>query len=104
MKLYLVGRRDLGKPGLLAAQLCHAMRQFSEEHPDVDKTWFECSNTLVLLEVSGERELVDLADSARAHGAPVSVFYEPDLDNAPTALAIGPEGRTLVRHLPLALG
>lgn len=103
MKLFLVGRRDL-PPGLLAAQLCHALRQFSEEHPSVDRVWFERSNTLVLLEVPDAQALVDLAWTARSRDLPVSVFHEPDLDNAPTALALGPEARGLVRRLPLAFG
>lgn len=102
MKLFLVARRDLPAPGFRAAQICHALRQFTEDHPAVDKLWFESSNTLVLLEVPDERSLLDLADRARSSGAPVSVFHEPDIGNAPTALALGPNARHLVRHLPLA--
>lgn len=69
----------------------------------MDALWFNRSNTLVLLEVPDERSLVELADEARSLGLPVSLFREPDIDNAPTALALGPDGRTLVRRLPLAL-
>lgn len=104
MKLYLVVRRDLSAPGFRAAQLCHALRQFGEEHPAVDRLWFDRSNTLALLEVPDERSLVELEGKARERGLPVSLFREPDIGNAPTALALGPDGRNLVRRLPLALG
>lgn len=102
MKLYLVTRGDLN-PGSRAAQLCHAIRAFTEEHPDVDRVWFERSNTLVLLEVPGETELLRLATRARENHIPCSLFREPDLGDQATALAIAPDGRRLVRRLPLAL-
>ena len=101
-KLYLVTRRNL-LPGARAAQLCHALRAFVEEHPDVDRRWFERSNTLVLLEVDDEDALMRLAWQAVMTGVPWSLFREPDLDNAVTAVAIGPAGKALVRRLPLAL-
>lgn len=102
MKLFLVTRRDL-TPGARAAQLCHALRQFVDEHPDVDREWFERSNTLVLLEASDEDALWDLAGEARARGIPVSTFCEPDMGDALTSVAIGPKGKRLLRSLPLAL-
>lgn len=104
MKLYLVVRRDLAGPGAMAAQLCHALRQFTADHPDVDNLWFQRSNTLVLLEVPDRRALVDLARQARDRGVPAAMFREPDLSDAPTALALGPDARHLVRRLPLAFG
>lgn len=102
MKLFLVTRQDLA-PGLRAAQLCHALRAFGEEHPAVDREWFTSSNTLVCLETRTEEELRLLLGQARGEGVAVSEFLEPDLDNALTAIALGPEGRRLVRRLPLAL-
>lgn len=104
VKLFLVGRSDLSAPGFRAAQICHALRQFGDEHPAVDKLWFETSNTLVLLEVPDEQALLSLADEAKANGLPTSLFREPDIGYAPTALALGPGARHLVRHLPLAFG
>jgi len=102
VKLYLVTRQDL-PPGARAAQLCHALRQFGEDHPEVDRDWFRRSNTLVLLEGKDEHALSDLADKARLSGVPVAVFREPDLADALTAIAVGPKGKRLVRGLPLAL-
>ena len=102
MKLYLITRQDL-PPGVQAAQLVHAMRQFSEDHPEVDRDWFENSNTIVLLAASNEGSLGVVADRARCRGIPVACFREPDRDNELTAIALGPEGKSLTRKLPLAL-
>jgi peptidyl-tRNA hydrolase len=101
VKLYLVTRKDLA-PGARASQLVHAMRQFTEEHPGVDREWFTRSNTVVLLEVPTEQVLEKLEQKARIADVPVSIFREPDLDNALTALTLGPSGAKLVRNLPLA--
>lgn len=101
-RLYLITRSDL-PPGARAAQLCHALREFVAVYPDHDRRWFETSNTLVLLEAENASELLVLRDRANDRDIPVVVFREPDLDNAITALAIGPSGRRLVRDLPLAL-
>jgi siroheme synthase (precorrin-2 oxidase/ferrochelatase) len=103
MKLFLVSRQDLA-PGLRAAQLCHAIRAFTEEHPTVDREWFTTSNTLVLLETVNEEELRRVVSSVRAEGIPVSEFLEPDLGDALTAIAVSPRGRHLLRRLPLAFG
>ncbi len=98
-KLYLVTRADL-PPGLRAAQLCHAMREFAEAHPEVERAWYRDSNNLVLLEVADEPALVELA---RAAGELVAVNREPDLGGAVTSVALMPAARGLVRELPLAL-
>lgn len=100
-KLFLVTRRDLA-PGARASQLCHALRAFVEAHPEVDRSWFEESNTLVLLEVEDEDALMRLAWAATMAGVPWSLFREPDLSDSVTAVALGPGGQTLVRRLPLA--
>lgn len=97
-KLFLVTRSDL-PPGLRAAQLCHAMREFVEVHPEVDRAWYRDSNNLVLLEVPDEPELVRLAERV---GPLVAVNREPDLDDAVTAIALMTTQKKLVRELPLA--
>lgn len=102
MKLYLITRQDL-PPGARAAQLCHAMRQWSAEHPEEDRSWFEGSNTLVLLEAVDELALEALTDRAADADVVYSKFHEPDLDGSLTAVAIGPMGSGLVAQLPLAL-
>lgn len=99
-KLYIIVRADL-KPGLQAAQACHALRLFSEEHPAEDRAWYENSNNLVLLQVPDEEALLELRE--RANGTPTSLFREPDVDDEATALAIAPSGRKLISNLPLML-
>lgn len=102
-KLFIVIRRDLEPFGLGAAQACHAMRQWTAEHPELDRRWFEESNTLVLLEVPDESALEALWARAREAQVPSARFKEPDLGDALTALTIGPSGAGLVAQLPLAM-
>lgn len=90
-------------PGVRAAQLCHAMRQWSHEHPEEDRRWFEESNTVALLETTDESALADLARRAREERVPCVEVCEPDLGGALTAVTIGPRGSGLVAQLPLAL-
>jgi hypothetical protein len=100
-KLYVVVRGDL-EPGLRAAQACHALRQFTADHPDADLEWFETSNTIVLLEVLDIDELSDLAFDLERQGARIAKFIEPDLGYELTAIAVAPEGRGRCGRLPLA--
>lgn len=101
-KLYLITREDL-PPGAQAAQLVHAMRQWVEDYPEADRAWFENSNTIVLLAASNEAHLGVIVDQARCREYPVACFREPDRDNELTAIALGPDGKSLTRKLPLAL-
>jgi len=95
-----VVRADL-KPGLQAAQACHALRLFSAEHPEEDRAWYEGSNNLVLLQVPDEKALLALRD--QANGCPASLFREPDVGDEATALALGSSARRIVSNLPLLL-
>lgn len=103
-KLYVITRADLD-PGYQAVQSMHALRQFTAEHPDIDKAWFEQSNYLGLLSVQNEEELVRLLADANERGIETSVFREPDIDNQMTAIALspGPKSKKLCSRLPLAL-
>lgn len=103
-KLYVVTRRDL-RPGAQAVQACHAARQFAAEHPDLERAWFEASNTLALLAVPDEPALAQLAARASARGLRVAAFREPDLGDALTAIALEPGdgARRLCAGLPLTL-
>lgn len=103
-KLFLVTRRDIS-PGYQAVQSCHAMRQFTADHPEVDNEWFLRSNYLALLSVSSEIELMKLIVSANDMGLKWSAFREPDVGGAITAIAIEPSPKTteLCKALPLAL-
>lgn len=102
-KLYVVVRADLA-PGLQAAQACHAAMEFVvARHPDLGRAWHRGSNNLVLLQVPDGAALRDLARQAGRHRIACAEFFEPDLDYAMTAIALGPDGGPLVGQLPLAL-
>jgi len=92
-KLYLITRRDI-PPGYQAVQSCHAIRQFTAEHPDRDLEWFRDSNYLALLSVEDERELMRLLVQAKDLGLRASAFREPDVGGAITAIAIEPQTLT----------
>lgn len=103
-KLYLITRRDI-PPGYQAVQSCHAMRQFTAEHPDRDGEWFTSSNYLALLSAADEVELMRLISKAKDAGLRWSAFREPDAGGQITAIAIEPHPKTtkLCADLPLAL-
>ncbi len=103
-KLYLVTRRDIA-PGYQAVQSCHAMRQFTADHPERDKEWFTNSNYLALLSVEDEVELMRLLTAAKDNGIKWSAFREPDVGGQITAIALEPHAKTveLCKSFPLAL-
>ena len=92
-------------PGSQAVQAIHAMREFVERHPEVDREWFLNSNYLALLSVEDENELHWFIDRAATQGIKYAAFKEPDLDNQVTALVLEPGKRSkrLCARLPLAL-
>lgn len=97
-KLYVVVRTTLSA-GLKAAQACHAARAFASFYPDLEKSWFEVSNNLVVLE---HDNLDDLADRLERHGLALSRFHEPDLDGQLTSFCVEPEARRHVARMSLA--
>lgn len=103
-KLFLVTRRDIS-PGYQAVQSCHAIRQFTADHPTIDAEWFSRSNYLALLSVANELQLMKLIIDADANGLRWSAFREPDVGGAITAIAIEPgvKAAELCKDLPLAL-
>lgn len=103
-KLFVIIRNDLEDYGLQAAQACHAMRLFVEEHRLEENEWYRYSNNIVLLSVPDKEALMKLAYDAVNEDAPVSIFKEPDVGDEPTAIAmIGRAARKLTGHLPRAL-
>jgi hypothetical protein len=103
-KLFLVTRRDIA-PGYQAVQSCHSMRQFTADHPDIDKEWFVASNYLALLSVENEIELMRLIIQAQDAGIRWSAFREPDVGGQITSIALEPSeiAKELCKNLPLAL-
>ena len=90
--------------GQQASQLCHALRQFSNDHPEIDRQWFDNSNYICLLAVSSEEDLRKLCDKSKEHNLRFSKFEEPDLNNSLTAICLEPGAITkkLVSNLKLA--
>lgn len=101
-RIYVVVRADL-IPGLQAAQACHALREFVEKYPELDKEWHETSKTLVLLSVPCESDLDGLSVEAARQDIPVALNFEPDLGGELTAITLGARAKKLVRELPLLL-
>lgn len=101
-KLFVVTRSDL-PPNIRSVQLGHGGIRFQHEHPELAHQWFRNSDTLVYLEVPDEGALRALAVRADRAEVARSLVIEPDLDNAVTAVAIGPAGARLLSSLPLAL-
>lgn len=101
-KLFVITRADLA-PGARAAQLTHTAIAFALTFPEATRRWHDESNNIVLLEAPDEAALCALAHRARVAGVPCITFTEPDLDDATTGVALGPNGYRLVSSLPLAL-
>lgn len=101
-KLYIITRRDL-KPGQQACQGMHAMRLFAERYPDREMTWYIKSNHLCFVSVAFEANLIHYNWRAHQLGIPSVIFTEPDLGDQATAVAMAPEGSSLLSGLPLAL-
>jgi len=99
-----VTREDISK-GYQGVQGIHAAIQFAIEHPQLNKEWFEKSNYLGFLSVNNEKDLLDLSQKALELGIELSIFREPDIDNAVTAIALAPgkKSKKLCSKLNLAM-
>ena len=93
----MVTRADL-TPAQQAVQAGHAALLHAHRHPG---DWHD--GYLVILSVTDDVELYDLADRLDMHGHQVTVFREPDMDWRLTAIAAGPSAGRMLRHVPLAL-
>lgn len=98
-KMYIVVRQDLNA-GYQLPQAIHAKDEFTHDWPETEKKWYKESNTLVVLGVADEDELLQLDVAVRAQGLKAALFYEPDVD-AYTALAVEPSEKSakLLRDL-----
>ena len=83
MKLYVLVRSDLSK-SQQAVQAGHAVAEFLLFHKDTE--WK--NGILVYLRSPGDWDLYNNIEGALKKGAPYMPFYEPDIDNEITALAI----------------
>lgn len=80
------------------------MRQFVNDYSELDLEWYNQSNYICLLSVENEKELEILLDKANTKNIRYSIFREPDLDNAVTAICLEPGqiSKKLVSNLRLA--
>jgi len=103
-KVFLVTRADLN-PGQQAVQAAHALTEFIFQHPLEAHRWKQESNTLVMLVVPDEGKLRLMVEKALQRGIHHSIFQEPDLENALTAIAFAPGDLSfkLCSGIPLAL-
>jgi hypothetical protein len=86
-------------------QTTHAAIQFTQEHPVVTNTWYTQSNYLVALVAPDEDALCKLIDKAMRMDITISIFREPDIGNAITAVCFEPSPATqkLLQKFPLLL-
>lgn len=81
------------------------MRQWSQDHPDLDQVWFTESNYLICLSVPDLGALELLSLEAFLLDIPQAEFREPDLSDELTAIVLAPGevSAKLLSRLPLAL-
>jgi peptidyl-tRNA hydrolase len=103
-KMFLITRADLA-PGQQAVQTAHVLTEFIFEHQYEAARWKNESNTIVMLTVDDEYQLLQLLNQAREQSISNSLFKEPDLQDAVTAIALAPGNAThkLCKTLSLAL-
>jgi PTH2 family peptidyl-tRNA hydrolase len=96
-KLTLVVRADLGRGrGKIAAQAAHAAvaAVLANARSRSFKAWLRDGQPKVVLKVSGEQELYELAERAQGAGLPVQVIHDAGrtqvAEGTPTCCAIGP--------------
>jgi peptidyl-tRNA hydrolase len=91
-RMYVLVRQDID-PGYQIPQSIHAKDAFTHDYPEIENRWYKESNTLVVLGVKDEEELLFWTSRAKQENLKTSLFYEPDVDQY-TALAIEPGNRT----------
>ena len=85
-------------------QAVHAAIQFANDYPREQERWFKASNTVVILAAKDEQSLYKLTEKLDLNGLKYSKFFEPDIGNALTAVAIVPSScaKRFCSNLPLA--
>lgn len=96
-RMYVIVRRDLSETYRMV-QGTHALAQYALEHPDLLKEW--SNEYLIFLSVFNLKALRELKMNLTGK-VEFSTFYEPDLDNQETAIALYDTGY-FVKGLPLA--
>lgn len=102
-KLYIITHQELAPPYQLP-QAVHAMAQFANDFFNEYRKWFSTSNTVVILAAKDEQSLHKLTQKLDMNGLKYSKFFEPDIGNALTSIAIVPSPyvKKYCSSLPLA--
>jgi hypothetical protein len=81
------------------------MAQFSFDHPEIYKDWFNNSKYIINLSCKDEQSLITLMQKLDDKDIKYSYFKEPDIDYQVTSITIEPGivGTKLCSSLPLAL-
>lgn len=96
MKQVIAARTDIGMgQGKLAAQVAHAsLKAYEYADKDVKRRWKAEGQQKVVVKASGERELYQIAEEAKARGLPSAVIEDAGRTQlepgTPTAVAVGP--------------
>ncbi|WP_049971769.1 peptidyl-tRNA hydrolase Pth2 [Haladaptatus cibarius] len=102
MKQTIVARTDIGMGrGKLAAQVAHAsLSAYEDTGRKARKRWKGSGQKKVVVKASGEKEIFQLAEKARAEGLPHAIIRDAghtQLDpGTVTTLAVGPADDDLV--------
>lgn len=102
MKQAIVVRTDIGMgKGKAAAQAAHAsLTAYEKAGPDARRSWKDGGQKKIVLKVSSEPELQELADQARREGLPHALIRDAGHTQLEpgtvTALAVGPGEENLV--------
>ena len=86
--------------GQQVAQSLHAAIEFTQEHPQKTRHWHRVSNSIICM---ASQDIEAFHRKCLEKGIIHSCFYEPDMDNRLTAIALEPtaESRKLTSSLPL---
>lgn len=88
-KLYVITRNDL-PISQQATQSIHAAVDLVFKHHIELKNWHDLSNTIVLLSVANEKQLIKLSKKLKTSKIKHTIFTEPDIGDQITALALEP--------------
>ena len=102
-KLRVIVRSDIPK-GYMMSQAMHAGIDYVLKHDAM--SWWQTSNTLVVLEVADEAKILELAQVMESEGIKHVVFREPAMGYQATSIALDPEderAKNLTKRLKLAL-
>ena len=84
LKLYVIVRGDIPK-SWYAPQACHAVAEYTKDHPENFKQWN--NHNIVILKCKDRYELHGCMEELQDEGVDYSVFRESHLDAGMTATA-----------------